>query len=119
MLVTTISQASQEHNISVASIRWQLVKNEIHPIDKAKWKLNGFIGQPYFKDDIQKAISEFKPDKTIKLRKERFSNINKYSKDEVLVVLRKYMKHYLWNKHFTDWNVNDWIEFNKLKNNAV
>lgn len=119
MLVTTISQVSHEHNISVTSIRWQLIKNEIQPIDKAKWKLNGFIGQPYFKDDIQKAISEFKPDKTIKLRKERFKNISKYSKYEVLIVIRKNMKHYLWNKNFNEWNKNDWIEFNKLKNNAV
>lgn len=114
MLVTTISQASHEQNISVTSIRWQLVKNEIQPIDKMKWNLNGFIGQPYLKEDIQKVLSEFKPDKTIKIRNEKIKSISKYSKEEVLIVLRKHMKHYLWNKYFTDWKQKDWIEFNKL-----
>jgi len=111
MLVTTISEASRLNNISVTSIRWQIVKNEIQPIDKMKWNLNGFIGQPYLKEDIVKAIETFDPDKVIKKRK---SVCKSYSNQDVLIVLRKNKKSRLWNKKIEDWKHKDWVEFNKL-----
>jgi len=36
---------------------------------------------------------------------------------EVIPILKKNSKHYLWNKSFEKWEMKDWKEFNKLKGN--
>jgi len=35
---------------------------------------------------------------------------------EILNVLRKDNKHYLWNKHIYKWSISDWNIYNNLKN---
>lgn len=113
-LVTTISEISTLKNISVDSIRWQLTKQNIQPIDHIKWNLNGYIGKPYKKEDIETALKSFNPDKTIQLRTLR-NNTTKQPKEYVLKVLNSNIKSRLWNKKISDWKNKDWIEFNKLK----
>lgn len=114
-LVTTISEASTLNNISVDSIRWQLTKNDIKPIDNVKWNLNGYIGKPYKKEDIETALKSFNPDKTIQLRALR-NDTTKHPKEYVLKVLNLNKKSRLWNKSLSDWKNKEWIEFNRLKN---
>lgn len=40
----------------------------------------------------------------------------KYSLFEILDILRKDIKHYLWNKYVAQWQDADWIKFEILKN---
>lgn len=115
-MTTTISEQAVLRGVDVDSIRWQLTKNNIEPIERKKWVLRGYIGRPYLFEDIERAMKGFRPDKAIALR-----NIPKrkvkthYSQKEVCEVLRFHVKSPLNNKMVKSWNEKDWGEFNSLK----
>jgi len=115
-MTTTISEQATLRGVDVDSIRWQLLKNKIEPIEKKKWVLRGYIGRPYNSADIDLAMKGFKPERRIALRAEKKEHIKMYSQHEVCIVLRKHIKSNLNNKVLKDWNATDWKEFNNLKN---
>lgn len=114
----TISEISSTKKLPISFIRWRLAKNNVKPIVNEKWTHNGFIGQPYKVDEMEKALI-VKPKKEVKetpvnpieplIQKRKL-----YSNEFVCRVLRPHIKHYLNNKLIRDWNYLDWAEFNKL-----
>ncbi len=114
MNLVTISEASIINNISVNTIRNQVYKHKIQPIDKVKWQLNGYLGHPFKKEDIEMVISEYK-NTEVKHIPEQEMKIKRYTSEEVCKVLRKHLNSTLWNKQISSWNIVDFRTFEKLK----
>lgn len=117
-MTTTISEQAVLRGVDVDSVRWQLTKNNIEPIERKKWVLRGYIGRPYLLEDIERAMKGFCPEKTIALRNKPKKKIKKhYSQKEICEVLRSDVKNPLNNKEVKNWSDNDWLTFEKLKIN--
>lgn len=116
-MTTTISEAAYLNNVPVSTIRWQLKKNNIQPIEKKKWNLRGFIGLPYKLEDVQIVLGKFQRVKKEPVPEiEEPVTIKKITQKEVCEVLRKDVKSSLNNKLIKFWTKEDWKEFNNLKN---
>lgn len=117
MNYTTIPELSANTNLSTNSIRFQLYKNKIEPVEKVKLNINGFVGQPFKIEDVEKVISSFVPtSERIKIDSDALKEIKKYSHQDVCKVLRNHIKSVLNNKIVSTWNYKDWQEFEELKN---
>lgn len=117
-MTTTISEQAVLRGVDVDSVRWQLTKNNIEPIERKKWVLRGYIGRPYLFEDIERAMKGFRPDKAIALRNIQKEKIKThYSQKEICEVLRSDVKNPLNNKEVKNWNDKDWLTFEKLKIN--
>lgn len=114
-MTTTISEQAALRGVDVDSVRWQLTKNNIEPIERKKWVLRGYIGRPYLFEDIENAMNSFKPERVIALRKNQEPIKKYYTQKEICQILRSYIKNPLNNKMVKDWNYKDWQEFENLK----
>jgi hypothetical protein len=113
MKTTTIQELSHTHKINDQQVRLLLIKNNILPIKNNKVVINGFSGRAYYSELCEPIMTAYVNSNA---KPKRNEIIKKHSIIEVLNVLRKDVKHVLWNKEIKNWNVLDWREFQVLQN---
>lgn len=114
MKTTTILEQSSIHEIAQSTLFKALVRNKVKPLENKYFSINGFRGRPYNSMEVQNVITLFKSKNKAKEPK-KVEDYRKYSFNEVLEILRKNPKHYLWNKQVTKWTIYDWKEFEKIE----